>query len=188
MSELAENVRVNRGGPASPRLHEAGPPVRRTSRFGVGRALFLIGGCLVAAASVAAPPPGKTASPAASPVGMPCVSADLAKSKLGIEIVALRLAQGGNILDLRYKVLDPAKAHDCLNRHVSPYLKDPASGAKLTVPDMPYVGALRQTAAEPLAGKVYFILFWNPGRAIKAGQKVQLVVGGTTLVDGLVVS
>ncbi len=106
---------------------------------------------------------------------------------IGISVVALRLSEGGNLLDLRYRVTDPAKAHELLNRHVSPYLQDPATGAKLTVPDMPYVGALRQTATEPLAGKVYFILFWNPGRAVKPGQKVQLVLGGK-VVDDLVVS
>ena len=112
-----------------------------------------------------------------------CAAEDL----MGISVVAIRLSQGGNLLDLRYRVTDPAKAHELLNRHVSPYLQDPETGQKLTVPDMPYVGALRQTAAEPLAGKVYFIIFWNPGGAVKPGQKVQLVLGGK-VVDDLVVS
>ena len=109
------------------------------------------------------------------------------EKKLGIEVVALRLAQGGNVLDLRYRVVDPAKAHACLSSHARPYLQDVASGTKLGVPDMAYVGALRQTAAEPLAGKVYFMLFWNPRRAVQVGQKVDLVVGDQT-VTGLIVS
>ena len=62
-------------------------------------------------------------------------------------------------------------------------MKDPATGTRLTVPDMPNVGALRQTAVAPQAGKVYFILFWNPGGLVKPGQKVDLVLGGTTVRD-----
>jgi hypothetical protein len=110
-----------------------------------------------------------------------------AEKKLGIEVVALRLSEGGNVLDLRYRVVDPAKAHACLSSHARPYLQDVASGTKLGVPDMAYVGALRQTAVEPLAGKVYFMLFWNPRRAVQVGQKIDLVVGDQT-VTGLIVS
>lgn len=108
---------------------------------------------------------------------------EAAQQKLGIEVVALRLSEGGNVIDLRYKVLDPSKAHACLSSHARPYLQDPTTGAKLSVPDMPYVGALRQTAVEPLAGKTYFIIFWNPRRLIKEGRKLNLVVGNQTIPD-----
>ena len=118
----------------------------------------------------------------ANPV-RPLPSSEAAQRKLGIQVVALHLSEGGNILDLRYKVVDPARAHTCLSKDIKPVLVDPASGARLAVPDMAFVGALRQTAAEPLAGKVYFILFWNPRVLVKAGQKVNLVMGDVTVKD-----
>ncbi len=160
--------------------------MRRTAGPGMtrGGALWaLIAGMVILAGCAAQKAPGQQglASPSPLPHG-----SEAAQRKLGIQVVALHLSEGGNILDLRYKVVDPAKAHACLSKDAKPLLEDPASGARLAVPDMAFVGALRQTAAEPLAGKVYFILFWNPRVLVKPGQKVNLVMGGVT-VKNLVV-
>jgi hypothetical protein len=47
------------------------------------------------------------------------------------------------------------------------------------VPSPPKIGPLRQTTRNsgPLAGKTYFIFFANPGKSIKAGDKVTVVIG-----------
>ena len=162
------------------RMKRAGWSSRR------GALLLLLAALALPVATVAGGN-GKTASPGGTQTVASGARDRVAEDKLGIEVVALRLSEAGNVLDLRYRVVDPAKAHACLSSHARPYLQDVASGAKLGVPDMAYVGALRQTAVEPLAGKVYFMIFWNPGQSVKAGQRVNLVVGGQT-VAGLVVS
>ena len=161
------------------RMERAGWSSRR------GALLLLLAALLLPVASVAGGS-GKTASPGAAAAVASGDRDRVAEENLGIEVVAVRLSEAGNVLDLRYRVVDPAKAHACLSQHARPYLQDAATGAKLSVPDMP-VGALRQTAAQPLAGKVYFMIFWNPQRAVKAGQKVNLVVGDQ-IIPGLVVS
>lgn len=94
----------------------------------------------------------------------------------GIEIVGLRLSAGGNMVDFRYRVLDPEKAAKLCKPEAKPHLLDQASGTKLLVPKTPKIGALRQTAQKPEAGRVYFVLFSNQAKFIKAGSKVTVVI------------
>ena len=100
------------------------------------------------------------------------------ESKWGIQVDSLRLSAGGFMIDFRYKVLDPVKAATLADRQAKPYLLDQATGAKLSVPRSPKVGPLRQAAENLTAGKVYFALFSNPGKLVKQGNKVTVVVGG----------
>ena len=134
--------------------------------------------CVVAMCS--APPPKAGPVKEATQKSVPV---SLAEQKLGIQIVALRLSEAGHLLDLRYRVIDPEKAHAFLSRNARPHVEDPASGLTLSVPEMPNVGALRATAVKPEAGKVYFILFGNAGTAIKAGHKVDIVVGDVRITN-----
>jgi len=100
------------------------------------------------------------------------------EGKLGIKIVGLRRSSAGYMLDFRYRVLDPAKAASLLDRKISPYLLDEATGAQLGVPDAPKVGQLRPTSRNNvIPGRSYYILFANPGRYLGAGSKVTLVAG-----------
>lgn len=123
-----------------------------------------------------------TAAQSAQKAGpVKAISASEAESELGIKVEALRLTEAGNLLDFRYRVLDPEKAHACLSRNVKPYIEEPSTGLRLSVPTMPTIGALRQTAVAPEKGKVYFILFGNAGTAVKAGSKVNVVFGGLTI-------
>ena len=57
-----------------------------------------------------------------------------------------------------------------------PYLIDQASNAKLMVPNPPKVGPLRNSN-KPKADRVYFMFFGNPGKFVKAGNKVTVVIG-----------
>lgn len=94
----------------------------------------------------------------------------------GIEILAIRQSAAGYMLDMRYKVIDAEKAIPIFDRKVRPYLIDQASGAKFAVPNPPKTGPLR-TSDRPQAGRNYFIFFANPGRFIKPGSKVTVVIG-----------
>jgi len=49
-------------------------------------------------------------------------------------------------------------------------------GSRLTVPTMEKIGMLRQTAT-PEAGREYWMVFANPGKLVKPGQRVDVVVG-----------
>ena len=95
----------------------------------------------------------------------------------GVEVQSLRLTAGGYMLDFRYKVTDAEAAKPLFSRKVKPYLIDHASGGKFLVPDSPKVGALRQSTRDPVAGKQYFVFFANPGKFLKPGSRVTVVVG-----------
>ncbi len=102
----------------------------------------------------------------------------------GIRVEALRLSAAGTMLDFRYRVIDQARAAALLDGRQRPYLLD-GRGAKLGVPETPILGSLRQTARN---GKVspqhtYFMLFANPGRYLRPGDQVTLVVGDARLTD-----
>lgn len=127
-------------------------------------------------ASVTAPQSTLAASPTA---------AESLRERWGIEIVALRESAAGYMLDFRYKVLDPAKAAPLFERKIKPYLIDEATGAKFQVPVPPKTGALR-TTYPPKAGRTYFMFFANPGKYIKPGSRVTVVVGDFR-ADGLIV-
>jgi hypothetical protein len=83
------------------------------------------------------------------------------------------------MIDFRYRVTDPEKAKELLNRKrgTAAYLVHEPSGARLGVPDMPKVGALRQSTMEPEAGRVYFMIFDANQLRVAQGDKVTVVFG-----------
>lgn len=99
-----------------------------------------------------------------------------AEKAFGITLVSLRPTAAGQMLDLRFKVIDPEKARPVLDKGNKAYLMDAASGKVLPVP-VTKAGSMRQTTLKPEAGRVYFMLFSNPGRLVKEGSRVSLVVG-----------
>lgn len=133
-------------------------------------------GAVAGAAPMAAPaqplPP-----PAAAPTS---ASQAIAAPAFGIEFIDTRLSAAGNLVDLRYRVLDPDKAAPLLDRKVRPVLVHVESGRRFYVPQPPIVGALRQTTRggqAPQPGRTYFMLFANPDRALKTGDTLALFVG-----------
>jgi hypothetical protein len=96
------------------------------------------------------------------------------RDKWGIEIVRLKITAAGHILDLRYRVLDPAKAFPVFDIKIKPVLIDELSGRDLSIYTAPRIGGMRQKARQPEAGRMYFILFGNPGGLVKEGGKVTL--------------
>ncbi len=104
-----------------------------------------------------------------------------AEEKLGIEILSLRITAGGYLLDMRYRIRDREKARVFLDPKAELWLLHASTGARLKVPSPPKIGPLRQIPPESELDKIYFVLFANPGRLVKAGDKVGLEVGGVTV-------
>jgi hypothetical protein len=98
------------------------------------------------------------------------------EKKFGIQVLSLRPTALGQMLDLRFKVLDPEKAKPILDKNKKSYLLDQKSGKTLPVP-VTKSGSMRQTTLKPEAGRVYFTLFANPGGIVKEDSRVTLVVG-----------
>ena len=98
------------------------------------------------------------------------------QDKQGIQILSVRTTAAGYMLDFRYKIIDPEKAATFLARKNKPQLKVLKNGIKLLVPSTPKIGPLRQSSLKPKAGKNYFMFFANPGKMVKAGDKVQFTI------------
>jgi hypothetical protein len=100
----------------------------------------------------------------------------------GIKLLGIRRTAAGYALDFRYKVLDPHKAAPLLQRQygANPYVLVERSGAKLGVPFTDKAGSLRSSVTsvgQIRRGRNYGALFANPGRHVKAGDRVTVVFG-----------
>jgi hypothetical protein len=100
--------------------------------------------------------------------------------RYGIQVEGLHLSAHGYMLDLRYRVTNPVKAAPLLDAHKQVQLFDDLRRARLGVPESPVIGGMRQTSRNHVihTDRDYFILFVNPGRAVKAGDTLQLAVDG----------
>jgi hypothetical protein len=108
------------------------------------------------------------------PESHPSAASDLSE-RWGIEVVALRLTGAGYMVDFRYRVLDEDKATELFARSNTPVLIHATTGARLEVPRPAKTGPLRPTNP-PEAGRIYFILFANPGM-VQAGDAVTVRIG-----------
>jgi hypothetical protein len=123
---------------------------------------------------------------AAAEEGQPKSSALSEPEKyFGIKILSLRPTAGGQMLDLRFQVIDPEMAKPVLDKNKKAYLLDGKTGKTLPVP-VTKAGSMRQTTLKPEAGRIYFMLFSNPNRMVKEGGSVSLVIGDFRK-DGIVV-
>ncbi len=108
-------------------------------------------------------------------------SKDGAKSTLedmwGVKVLSIRTTAAGRMLHFRYKIVDPEKASSLVSKKVKPYVIDLASNTKLSVPQLPKVGSLSQRTSNAKTDRIYFLLFSNPGKMIKPGDKVTIVIG-----------
>jgi hypothetical protein len=128
-----------------------------------------------ASANVAAAPV-KPASKPSSSANWHAIDSTYYKRKWGVEIIGVRLVSSKGMLRFDYRVLDAEKAKTLNDKKFNPYLVDEVSGAKLGVPEMDKVGKLRQSS-EPENGLIYWMVFGNPSQLVKAGNRVDLVIG-----------
>ncbi len=147
---------------------------------------------LVAAAAVAVTFTAEAATEIASPsaeaasavVANAPAPVGLTLENLGVELVGVRLSASDFLIDLRYRIKDATKAQPLLERKLQPVLVNDANGDRFYIPQAPKVGALRQsaTAKQPAQlGRVYFMLFANPDRKLRSGEKVTLYVGDSVV-------
>ncbi len=128
------------------------------------------------------------ALPAASPyhpVSVPNRARTYYLSVWGVDNLMVRQTASGNLIRFSYRVTDPALARMLGDKLATPYMFGQRSHALLQIPVMDKVGQLRQTG-ELEAGKEYWMVFSNKGNFIKAGDRVNVIVGSVH-VDGLLV-
>jgi uncharacterized protein YxjI len=121
----------------------------------------------------------------AASVSAGCASSPAPAPDPGIEIHGLHLSAHGYVLDLRYRVRDRVKAAALLDSKKKVYLIDEARHSRLGVPESPVIGGMRQTSRNytVYTDRDYFILFVNPGRAVRVGDTVQLAVDGRKIAQ-----
>jgi hypothetical protein len=98
------------------------------------------------------------------------------KRTWGVEVLWVREASAGYMLEFRYKVLDAEKAKPLFVRQTKPELIDEKTGGRIGVPAPAKIGALRNSDM-PVGGKTYWMFFANPGRSIKPGDAVSIQIG-----------
>ena len=94
----------------------------------------------------------------------------------GVCELRVKAAESGELIRFNYRVLDPSKAATLNDKKAEPELYDAQAGVKLSVPQMEKVGKLRQEST-PKAGMTYWMAFSNPTRAVKRGDRVDVVIG-----------
>lgn len=123
-----------------------------------------------------------SAAAAKAPTSGDAPAQDLAalEKQWGIKLLGLRQTAAGYMLDLRFLVRDAEKAAPLLARDIARHVIVDKSGAVLRVPSTEKLGSLRstvRTASMVKSNRIYNALFANPGRHVKAGDRVTLVLG-----------
>lgn len=145
----------------------------------------LIGALILVLMVLVLPGMANSADPSAEPAAQDALrsaasQAAVARSveeQLGVRIRGVRLSAAGFMLELRYRVLDAAKAAPFLNRKLAPYLQA-STGTRLGVATSPKIGPLRSTQrGEIHLDRDYAMLFGNPGHYLRSGSKITLVIG-----------
>jgi hypothetical protein len=103
----------------------------------------------------------------------------------GVDSLAVKWAESGEVIRFGYRVLDADKAKVLNDKKSEPSLIDLRAGVKLVVPALENVGQLRQSAP-PENGKSYWMVFSNKGRPVKRGDRVNVAIGQFQ-ANGLVV-
>jgi len=103
----------------------------------------------------------------------------------GVDDLRVRRTASGSLVRFSYRVTDAGRAKILGDKDAPAHLVDPERGVILQVPVMEKIGELRQTGM-PLAGKVYWMVFSNKGDVVKAGDRVDVMIGAFH-ADGLLV-
>lgn len=103
----------------------------------------------------------------------------------GIESLSVKAVESGELIRFTYRVIDADKAKALNDKKIDAFLISPQAGIRLVVPSLEKVGQLRQSNT-PEIGKSYWMAFSNPGRKVKPGDRVNVVIGQFR-AEGLVV-
>jgi hypothetical protein len=119
------------------------------------------------------------------PTGAPARATAFYQVAWGIDKLLVRRTASGSLVRFSYRVTDAERAKPLGDKEATPHLIDSGRGVALQVPVMEQVGQLRQTGA-PVVGNQYWMVFSNKGDVVKAGDRVDVVIG-VFHADGLLV-
>jgi hypothetical protein len=105
--------------------------------------------------------------------------------RYGIGQLRVSSISAGASLEFRCQVLDVEKAKALNDRRVAPVVIERKTGKKLSVANTDSDGKPIQRVT-PEAGQENRVVFGNPGRLVKPGNLVDLVIG-TVHISGLIV-
>jgi hypothetical protein len=103
----------------------------------------------------------------------------------GVDSLSVKAVESGELIRFSYHVLDADKAKPLNDKKNDPFLVFPDAKIRLVIPSLEKVGQLRQSST-PEAGKSYWMAFSNPGRRVRRGDRVNVVIGQFQ-AEGLVV-
>lgn len=138
-----------------------------------------------------AKPPAKTAQrSAAAPASyrldtLPRRAREYYSIAWGVDSLGVRQVESGELIRFSWRIVDPERAKLLNDKKIEPELIDMQAGVKLVVPQVEFVGPLRQINT-PEAGRTSWIAFSNIGRRVKPGDRVTIVIGPFH-ADGLLV-
>jgi len=125
-----------------------------------------------------APAGCQTTSPVPTSETVPESTSTSWADEWGIEFVSLRLTASDQMLDFRYRILDPDKATKITRRPIQAYAVHDQTGAVHNIP-VTKLGPLRSSALNPKINRVYVILFSNANAEgmVKRGDTMTVVIG-----------
>jgi hypothetical protein len=94
----------------------------------------------------------------------------------GVDSLSVKTVESGELIRFSYRVLNGAKAAVLNDKNTEAFLNAPEKRVQLVVPSLEKVGKLRQSNS-PEPGKTYWMAFSNPGRTVKRGDRVDVVIG-----------
>jgi hypothetical protein len=100
------------------------------------------------------------------------VGADDLAAASGVTITRLAVTGGGGLVDLRFRVVDPQRAHALHDPGTPPAVVDEASG--LVVHDLLMN---HEHTGDYQAGVTYYLVFDNPGNWVRRGARVTVLLG-----------
>jgi hypothetical protein len=103
----------------------------------------------------------------------------------GVDSISVKAVESGELIRFSYRVLDADKARALNDKKIDAFLIAPEAKIRLSVPSLEKVGQLRQSST-PEAGRSYWMAFSNPGRRVRHGDRVNVVIGQFN-AEGLVV-
>ncbi len=117
---------------------------------------------------------GEQATAAKVPVawGRPAVSAEGLAQRSGVKITQVAVSGAGGLLDLRFRVFDPAKAHALHDPATPPAIVDERTGLVLNQLLMNHSHSGEYTPAV-----TYYLVFENSGNWVHRGSRVTVLLG-----------
>ena len=155
----------------------------RPRRWGAGR-VRLVGSLTGGAAVVAVAAlvlwfahvsgSGEQAASAKVPVawGRPAVNAAGLVQRSGVKITQVAVTGGGGLVDLRFKVFDPDKAHAVHDPRTPPAVIDERTGLVI---DRLLMNHAHSGEFKPAV--TYYLVFENTGNWVQRGSKVTVLLG-----------